>query len=90
SIKRPTSASSTNSNSRSTTTNQRTRSNSSSASMISNRQTSRSSLKTKPTKQINNINTTKQTIPISAQSNLLGKVDLDDEDDLLTKYQTKQ
>ncbi|CAF4681251.1 unnamed protein product, partial [Rotaria sp. Silwood2] len=90
SIKRPTSASSTNSNSRSTTANQRTRSNSSSASMISNRQTSRSSLKTKPTKQINNINTTKQTIPISAQSNLLGKVDLDDEDDLLTKYQTKQ
>ncbi|CAF4926598.1 unnamed protein product, partial [Rotaria sp. Silwood2] len=64
--------------------------NSSSASMISNRQTSRSSLKTKPTKQINNINTTKQTISISAQSNLLGKVDLDDEDDLLTKYQTKQ
>ncbi|CAF1390477.1 unnamed protein product [Rotaria sordida] len=95
SIKRPTSASSTSNNSRSTSINQRTRSNSSSASMISNRQisttTSRSSLKTKSTKQINNINSTKHIIPISTQSNLLGKVDLDDEDDLLTKkYQTKQ
>ncbi|CAF2969892.1 unnamed protein product [Rotaria sp. Silwood2] len=83
-IKRPTSASSTSSNSRSASINQRTRSNSSSASMITNRQistTSRSSLKTKSTKQINNIST---------QSNLLGKVDLDDEDDLLTKYQTKK
>ncbi|CAF4850877.1 unnamed protein product [Rotaria sp. Silwood1] len=86
-IKRPTSASS---NSRSATINQRTRSNSSSASMVSNRQTSRSSLKNKPIKQINNINSTKQITSISTQSNLLGKVDLDDEDDLLTKYQTKQ
>ncbi|CAF3397907.1 unnamed protein product, partial [Rotaria sp. Silwood2] len=83
-IKRPTSASSTSSDSRFASINQRTRSNSSSASIITNRQistTSRSSLKTKSTKQINNIST---------QSNLLGKVDLDDEDDLLTKYQTKK
>lgn len=39
---------------------------------------------------MNNSNLTKQTIPNSTPSNLLGKVDLDDEDDLLTKYQTKK
>ncbi|CAF3839922.1 unnamed protein product [Rotaria magnacalcarata] len=90
-VKRPSSASSTSSSSRCATTNQRSRANSSSATMMSNRQTSRSSAKPKPTKTINNTNSTKQqTTPISTQSNLLGKVDLDDEDDLLTKYQSRQ
>ncbi|CAF0952844.1 unnamed protein product [Rotaria sordida] len=50
--------------------------------------TSRSSLKTKSNKQINNSNSTKSSVPsILTQSYLLGNVDLDDEDDLLTKYQ---
>lgn len=97
-VKRPTSANSTSSNSRSSTTNnntnQRTRSHSSTTSMASNRSTSnttapasRASLKTKPTKTI------KSSAPISTNptpSNLLGQVDLDDEDDLLAKYQTKK
>ncbi|CAF1039542.1 unnamed protein product, partial [Adineta steineri] len=100
-VKRSTSASSTNNNPRSTITttnnnnsNQRSRSQSSTASAPSGRQTpttTRPSLKTKPTKQINSSsNTAKPSVPISTQSNLLGKVDLDDEDDLLTKYQTKK
>ncbi|CAF3165890.1 unnamed protein product, partial [Rotaria sp. Silwood2] len=91
-VKRPTSASSTSGNSCCPTTiNQRARSNSSSASIPLGRQTpitSRSSLKTKSNKQINNSNSTKSSVPsISTQSYLLGNVDLDDEDDLLTKYQ---
>jgi hypothetical protein len=61
--------------------------------MTSGRQTpttTRPSLKTKSNKQINNSNSTKPSVPSSTQSNLLGKVDLDDEDDLLSKYQTKK
>lgn len=46
-------------------------------------------MKSKPIKQANNTNSIKQTIVTSAQSSLLGKVDLDDEDDLLSKYQSK-
>ncbi|CAF2664447.1 unnamed protein product [Rotaria sp. Silwood2] len=49
--------------------------------MISSRQaltTTCSSLKTKPIKQINNINSTNKLLLISTQSNLLGQVDLDD------------
>ena len=57
---------------------------------MTTRQTSRSSLKTKSTKPTINLNSTKQTVPNSNQSNLLGKVDLDDEDDLLTKCQSKK
>ncbi len=50
-----------------------------------------SSLKTKSNKQINNSNSTKPSVtPNSTQSNLSGKVDLDDEEDLLTKYQSKK
>jgi len=92
-VKRPTSASSTSSNSRSAPTNQRARSNSSSGSITSGRQTpttSRPSLKSKTNKQINNTNSTKPSVPTSTQNNLLGKVDLDDEDDLLTKCQLKK
>jgi DNA anti-recombination protein RmuC len=39
---------------------------------------------------MNHTNSTKPSVPLSTHSNLLGKVDLDDEDDLLTKYQTKK
>ena len=39
---------------------------------------------------MNNTNPTKLSTVPSTQSNLLGKVDLDDEDDLLTKYQSKK
>ncbi|CAF1068779.1 unnamed protein product [Rotaria sordida] len=94
-VKRPTSASSISGNSCcATTTNQRTRSNSFSASISSCQQihtTSRSSLKTKLNKQINNSNSIKPSVPpISTQSNLLDKIDLNDEDDLLIKYQSKK
>jgi hypothetical protein len=38
----------------------------------------------------NNTNSTKPSVPLSTHGNLLGKVDLDDEDELLTKYQSKK
>ena len=53
--------------------------------------TARSSLKNKSIKPTNNnIQPAKPTAPSSTHSNLLGKVDLDDEDDLLNKYQSKK
>ena len=92
--KRPTSASSTSSNSRSAPANQRARSNSSSGSIASGRQTptaTRPSLKNKLTKPTNNTQPAKATTAaLPTHSNLLGKVDLDDEDDLLAKYQPKK
>lgn len=47
-------------------------------------------MKSKPTKQINNTHPAKPSAPPPTHSNLLGKVDLDDEDDLLLKYQPKK
>ncbi|UJR08917.1 hypothetical protein I4U23_013170 [Adineta vaga] len=96
--KRPTSANSTSGNSRLTaaavttnnSSNQRARSQSSSTTGRQTPTNTRPSLKTKPSKQVNNSNSVKSAAPSSTTSNLLGKVDLDDEDDLLTKYQSKK
>ncbi|CAF0967282.1 unnamed protein product [Adineta ricciae] len=95
--KRPTSANNTSGNSRSTgatTTNlSNPRARSQSSSTTSGRQTptnARPSSKTKPIKQTNSSTSVKPTAPTPTPSNLLGKVDLDDEDDLLIKYQSKK
>ncbi|CAF3751906.1 unnamed protein product [Rotaria sordida] len=82
-VKRPTSASSISGNSCcATTTNQRTRSNSFSASISSCQQihtTSRSSLKTKLNKQINNSNSIKPSVPPISTQNDFEKLEQYDE-----------